>query len=85
MNLHYNGEITLGNILTLVALGIAIVTGWKDIIYRVKNLEVWRKEHSDTLVTVAAATVEIKEAVVQLKQIAAGQERRIVMLEEKRP
>jgi hypothetical protein len=85
VNLHYNGEITLGNIITLVAAGIAVLTAWKDIIYRVKNLEAWRKEHSDTLTTVAAATVEIKEAVVQLKQIAAGQDRRIIMLEEKRP
>lgn len=43
--MHWNGEITLGNLLTILAFLGAIFAAWTDLNWRVKNLETWRKEH----------------------------------------
>lgn len=59
MGLHWDGTITLGNLLTFFMLSIAIIGFWsarikaveaeaaykKDIEWRIANLETWRREH----------------------------------------
>lgn len=59
MGIHWDGTVTLGNLLTFVMLSIAIVGFWRarlkaaeaeaayrrDIEWRIKNLETWRREH----------------------------------------
>lgn len=59
MGLHWDGTITLGNVLTFILLTIAIIGFWsarlkaaeaeaaykRDIEWRIGNLERWRGEH----------------------------------------
>jgi hypothetical protein len=59
MGIHWDGTITLGNVLTFFLFGLALVNFWraqdaarsaqaaakKDLEWRIANLETWRKEH----------------------------------------
>lgn len=59
MGLHWDGTITLGNLLTVLALLWAVYKFWaaqlasrdaqsaakRDLEWRITNLETWRKEH----------------------------------------
>jgi hypothetical protein len=59
MGIHWDGTVSLGSLLTLLLVGIAVAKLWssqnaakeaqaefkKDLQWRISNLEVWRKEH----------------------------------------
>lgn len=43
--LKFDWTISLGNIVAGLTFTIAAVLAWRDLVWRVKNLETWRKEH----------------------------------------
>jgi hypothetical protein len=43
--LRFDGTITLGNIITALTFIFLAIIAWRDINWRVKNLEDWRKAH----------------------------------------
>lgn len=52
MGLHFDSTITLGNVLTIVLLVVAVMKFWaaqtaarRDLEWRIDKLEVWRREH----------------------------------------
>ena len=42
---HLDPTITLGNIFSVIAFTVMAIIAWRDMNWRVKNLEVWRREH----------------------------------------
>jgi hypothetical protein len=42
---HFDYTISIGNLITAFAFILCAVLAWRDMNWRVKNLEVWRKEH----------------------------------------
>ena len=42
---HFDWTISLGNIISAVTFLILAGFAWRDLTWRVKNLETWRKEH----------------------------------------
>lgn len=44
-DVHFSGEITLGSILSSITFIAMTVVAYKDLQWRVRNLEEWRKEH----------------------------------------
>ena len=83
MNLHYTGEITFGNIITVISFLLAAFAAWRDMGWRVKNLEEWRKQHETAGQQTRASLVEAQATTRELKRIADGQERRLQMLESR--
>jgi hypothetical protein len=43
--LKFDGTITLGNIITALTFIFLAIIAWRDMNWRVKNLEDWRKVH----------------------------------------
>ena len=43
--LHFDWSISLGNIITCFTGIVLIIIGWKDLTWRITNLESWRREH----------------------------------------
>lgn len=43
--MHFDGTITLGQVLTLLGAVVAVLFFWRDTDWRISNLETWRKEH----------------------------------------
>lgn len=83
MGIHWNGEVTLGNILVICVWLIGAVAFYYNTNWRIKILERWK----DNQEVIAAADVKsfstLVEAVAALKEIAKGQHRRLEMLEDR--
>ena len=79
----FSGEITLGNILTVLGFLVAAYAAWRDMGWRVKNLEIWKDGHQKVTETAIQALSDTRTATVELKRIAEGQERRLQMLEDR--
>lgn len=43
--MHFDTSISLGNLLSAIGFLTLALFAWRDMNWRVKNLEVWRKEH----------------------------------------
>lgn len=43
--MHFDSTISLGNVITGVLLIVTAILVWRDMDWRVKNLETWRVEH----------------------------------------
>lgn len=43
--MHFDWTVSFGNIVSCVAFIIMALFWWRDMDWRVRNLEVWRKEH----------------------------------------
>ena len=42
---HFDGTVTLGSILSATCFLFLAAVAWRDLNWRIKNLEIWRKEH----------------------------------------
>lgn len=42
---HFDWTISLGSILSMGAFLVMALFAWRDLTWRIQNLEVWRKEH----------------------------------------
>ena len=42
---HFDLTVSLGNILSALAFGVMALFAWRDLTWRISNLEIWRKEH----------------------------------------
>jgi len=40
----FDGTVTLGNVLTVLGFLLISIIAWRDVVWRIKNLEEWRKE-----------------------------------------
>jgi hypothetical protein len=43
--IRYDGTVTLGNIVSAITFLCLAAIAWTDLRWRIRNLEVWRKEH----------------------------------------
>lgn len=43
--MRFDWTVSIGNILSAAAFALAAVYAWKDMSWRIKNLETWRTEH----------------------------------------
>lgn len=55
--MHFDGTISLGNIIAAISFIVMSLFAWRDLDWRIKNMETWRREHMidsdarDTLIT----------------------------------
>lgn len=84
MTPYFSGEITLGNIFATTAFLAAAAFAWRDLNWRVRNLETWKEGHLHTAEEALRNITMLREAVVGIQKIAEGQDKRIEMLEERR-
>lgn len=45
MGVNFDATISLGNIVSAAAFLVMALFGWRDLTWRIKNLEQWRNEH----------------------------------------
>lgn len=81
---HFDWTITLGNLLTISTFSVLAITAWRDMAWRVKNLETWREGHERSTIVALENLSLLRSAVQEMRAIAQGQERRLEMLEERR-
>jgi hypothetical protein len=43
--MHFDWTISIGNVITATTVFILAAMAWKDLVWRIKNLESWRTEH----------------------------------------
>jgi hypothetical protein len=43
--MHFDWNVSIGNVITAATFIVLAITAWRDMNWRVRNLEVWRKEH----------------------------------------
>jgi hypothetical protein len=43
--MHFDETVTLGNVLAGVSFSVMALFAWRDLTWRIKNLELWRAEH----------------------------------------
>ena len=43
--MHFDWTINVGNVFTLIGVAVLAIVAWKDLTWRLKNLETWRLEH----------------------------------------
>ena len=65
-----------------IAFTIAALYAWRDLNWRVKNLEQWQNRLDVLMEKQVAILASTETNTVELKAIARGVDRRLVMLEE---
>jgi hypothetical protein len=83
--MRFDWTVSIGNVITFFMATVAALTAWLDMRNRVKNLEAWKTEHMATSEISHIALQKLGEAVVDLAQIAKGQERRVQLMEDRWP
>lgn len=78
----FDPTITLGNIFTVVAFLFASLLAWRDLNWRVRNIENWKEEHLHTAEEALRNIGMLRDSVVKLTAIADGNEHRLRLLEE---
>lgn len=43
--MHFDWTVNIGNVFTLIGVAVLAIVAWKDLTWRLKNLEAWRLEH----------------------------------------
>lgn len=80
---YFSREITLGNIFTVITFLVAALMAWRDLRWRVDNLEAWKAAHEHSAMQAAQNIGMLRESIAKLTAIASGQERRLQMLEDR--
>lgn len=62
---------------------MAAVLAWRDLRWRVTNLEAWKEANLHTTMQAAENISLLRLAVVKIEALAAGQERRITLVEDR--
>ena len=70
--MHLDMTISVGNILTILAAVIAAIFAWRDMDWRVKNLELWRLEQIKLAEAQAEITRHLGEAITDLRLAIAA-------------
>jgi len=66
---RWDFTISLSNVITFVVSGTAAVIAWRDLTWRIRNLEEWRKEHMVDAAARDALITGIKEMIAGIKEI----------------
>lgn len=80
---HFNADITLGNIITVIAFLTFALLSWRDLNWRIKNLETWRSSNEHSTVQAIKNVTMLREAIIKIEALAAGQDRRLILLEDR--
>lgn len=78
-----SGEITIGNLLVVLSWLIAAAFFYRDLNWRVKNLETWRKEHGEIASQALHNMENIGKAVALQQQMAKTMDRRLQIIEDR--
>lgn len=80
--MHFAPTVTLGDVIYGVTLLIAAAFAYRDLNWRIRNIEDWKDAHFHTSEQALANISLLQQNAAAMKQIAEGQERRIQMLED---
>lgn len=83
MHIRFDPSITLGSIVAAASFLLAALFAWKDLNWRVNNLEVWRTSHEHTAEQREISINILRDSVTKLTALAAGQDRRLILLEDR--
>lgn len=85
----YDNTITLGNLIMLLSMAGGFLLAWRDLNWRIKNVEIRSAEQlakNMLLDALALKTADgqalLREAVAKLTAIVEGQDRRLTLLEQ---
>lgn len=81
--MRFDPTITVGNILTAFPVLVLAIMGWRDHNWRIKNLEVWKITHEHTAEQRDSIILMLRDNVTTLTAIAKGQDRRLVLVEDR--
>ena len=81
--MHFTGEITLGNVISTFGFLCAALYAWRDLSWRVLNLESWREGHEHSNAQTMENITLLRAAVVKIEALASGQDRRLQLLEDR--
>jgi hypothetical protein len=81
--MHFDWTISLGNVVTAVTFLAMALLSWRDLNWRMKILEAWKSTHEHSSEQSLANITMLRESIAKLTEIANGQERRLVMLEDR--
>lgn len=80
---HFDSTITLGNILTIIAFSVAALLWYSNTNWRLKIVEEWKAAHEHTTLEALRNIEILSRGVAAMEQIAKGQDRRLVLLEDR--
>jgi hypothetical protein len=87
---HFDGTVTLGNLLELIGLLVFGLLAWRDMNWRMKIQEEFKAaqlvinlKRDDQLVQQEKDLSLVREAIVQLTAMNQGQDRRLILLENR--
>jgi len=80
---YFSPEISFGNLISAFAFLAAALFAWRDLSWRVKNLEEWKSSHEHSTIQAISNITLLREAVVKIEEIARGQERRMQIMEDR--
>jgi hypothetical protein len=66
-----------------MAFLVAALFAWKDLNWRVNNLETWRSTHEHTTEQREITINILRENVTKLTTMVMGQDRRLILLEDR--
>lgn len=78
---HIDWTIRLSDVITWGVGLVLVVTAWRDISWRLTNLEEWKQLHFHTTEEAVRNITMLREAVVKIEYLARGQDRRLELLE----
>lgn len=80
---HIDWTISIGSLLYGTATIITFVVAWVNLHWRVKNIEDWRAEHFHSTKEMEDNIRLMRDNVVKLTAMLEGQDRRLVLVEDR--
>lgn len=80
--IHFDGTINVADVITALLVAAAGIAAWRDLNWRMKNVETWKKSHELESRASIETLDEMKNITSRLEAIAEGQDRRLRLLEK---
>lgn len=70
--INFDWTVTFGNMISTVAFLFLAIIAWRDLTWRISNLEIWRKEHMIDADSRDLIIKRMDELLVELRTILRG-------------
>lgn len=80
--MHFDWTISLGNIITAGTFLVFAILAWRDMDWRVKNLEIWRNEHMVDADSRDAIIAKFDHLIVKLEVTTDALDRAVRLMEQ---
>jgi len=80
--MHFDPTISIGNVITMTLAAAAIIFAWRDMDWRVKNLEIWRREQLEGIKARVIVDERFQTAVEDFKLAIAQLSVKVAMMDK---